>query len=520
MTLTTTNRARIGVVLAAAATWWVTLDAPFAEDDYLFLEAVATADAGDLAGYALGEGVMDHHHRPLSDPYFFALVEHGLGGSPMAAHVLLIAVHVLSAWLLIDIARRLTGSVAVGGVAAVLYVTRDFAFPSMSWGSGFSDIGSTCLALAACALLLRQWDTGRARDRWLAVLAAAAAILTKETAVVLVGVAAWLAICAEARGTSRWGRVRSLWPLVVVALPIAFWQFAAARFSEAVGQALYELEVGSHALVVWPAYLSWCVIAIKEWFETPAVRWIASGLSVALLLVAAFRFRHTRGQRIPMGMFTLGWFTIAILPALLAPNRVLTNYVTLAAAGPCLWIASAVVSGWSARGVRRGVSAIVAFLLIAGGAASVAAKERGAIRSGGWIDVIKRDRLEHALGTILSWEAFTPPANARVVVFGGLSLDVRVFGDPRRTGFGPQQVLASALRYRLSRYDLDVLSLPPVAASPPWVFEQLAAWSRESNAPLVVLDVTGPIRDRTSDVTRALASGARSESLRRVLLGS
>ena len=78
---------------------------------------------------------------------------------------------------------------------------------------------------------------------------------------------------------------------------------------------------------------------------------------------------------------------------------------------------------------------------------------------------------------------------------------MRVLGDPRNEGFGPQQVLASAIRVESGRYDLEVLSLPRAVDLP----APAAAATREivASDPVRtrVVDLGPPVRDVTAGFT-------------------
>lgn len=512
------------VLLAAAATWFPTWDEPYAEDDYLFLDAALDLAPSDVLDYFTGEGVMDHHVRPLSDPLFFVALRALAGTNPIGYHVALFALHFASALLLVLLGIRLGFGPAAAWFAGAIYVTRDFTYPSLVWASGVSDIGSGFFAFVSFAAFATYLARGGFLWRILALVAFIAALLVKETAIVALGLAMLLAWrLRTASGLSTGGRAKRVlaatWPFLVVAAPITATQALRANF-ESAGKELYALGLSTHALTVWPAYVVWSIAGVKELLSSRAVN--VALIAVAYAALGALAIRWRRGAS-GTG-FLVAWFFVALAPALLAPHRVLTNYLVLggAAVSWALGVGIARLGGFSPSArkpsLARRAGALVALgALVAIGPILVAAKDRGRFSSGGWVNVVHARamaRTVEEIRTVLP----EPEAGSNLLVFGTSPFDVRVLGNPRREGFAPRQVLPSALRVAYGRTDLDAVSLPPIAQTSP----DLMAFVRD----LVGSERTHVLRagDRVVDATavsrRAAELGTGPDELRRLVAGA
>jgi hypothetical protein len=161
---------------------------------------------------------------------------------------------------------------------------------------------------------------------------------------------------------------------------------------------------------------------------------------------------------------------------------------------------------------------VVVAILIALGAGLVHLKDRGVLAGGGWVDPDRAERM-HQVAAALAGEVMPdPPVGARMLVFGGLGYDLRVLGDPRREGFGVQSVLSSAIRSRYGRADLEVLSLPPLTASPPQVFDLVVDLVRDDPDRARVVVGEDPPRDVTGPAVEAIRRGGEPTHLRSALL--
>ena len=497
--------AGLALVLGSLATFWPTWDAPFAEDDYLFLEVAQAAGPWGLLRYLWAEGVMDHHYRPLSDPLWFAVAGH-----PMVYHLGLQALHAGAALLVFSLGKALGLASRGSWLGALLWATRDCAFPSMVWASGFSDVGSTFFALVALRAHA-AFVAGRGAGPRVAALAAfAAAVLTKETAVVtlfLLPLVGWLV------GRRRLREMASdIGPYVLVAIPVACVQVGLARFDETYGRSLYALSAGAHTLWLWPVYFVWSFLALPGLPPIGAARVaLAVGALIAWAAIVVWGARYGR-------IAVLGgvWFTLAVLPALFAPARINTNYAMLPAVGTCL------AAGWLfARALRRGpLVACMLALLLAAGPTLVLLKDSGRLPSGGWVDLGRARTIDTIVRELVVRAAPSPPPEATLVLFGAAPLNLAVLGDVGDgSGFGPRSTLESALRWGYGRRDLRVVALPPVGETAASHLEFLRTTLLGERMPLLVLDVDveGSPRELTATALAAAREAAGTEGFRRAL---
>jgi hypothetical protein len=165
----------------------------------------------------------------------------------------------------------------------------------------------------------------------------------------------------------------------------------------------------------------------------------------------------------------------------------------------------------------RFVAWAVTLAVLASGPVLVIAKDRGRLASGGWV---RTDRARQMARVVDQLARDVEPAagSAQILMFGALDYDLRVLGDPRGRGFGQQQVLASAVRVRYGRDDLEVLSLPAIDRSPVDVFGVVLALITERPGLTHVVATSRGVRDLTELARSVALRGGDAGQLRAVLL--
>jgi tetratricopeptide (TPR) repeat protein len=173
--------------------WWNVLHA-FASDVWSF------------TGGKLTNVVAPPYYRPLFTVYFtagyqlFGLWEPGW-------HLLNLLVHTTATVLVYRLLRRMNGSVAVAGFAALLFGVHPAHVESVSWISGIPDPLAALFYLPALLWYVRHRQEGGRRWLALSLTFFALSLLCKETAIVLPAViAAWE--LAHGRGEGLKARVR------------------------------------------------------------------------------------------------------------------------------------------------------------------------------------------------------------------------------------------------------------------------------------------------------------------------
>ena len=161
-------------VMASGALYWPAFRIGLLSDDYV-LAARSVSEIVD-------PGAWDHY-RPV--PLLLWRVIAPWGGAG-ALHALNIVLHGLNAWGVYVLARRTGHRTEASAAAGLIFLTFPAAVEPVAWSSGIFDVG-----LVSFGLLYLHFST-TARGFWRALACLAAALLTKETAIVLPLVAAIL----------------------------------------------------------------------------------------------------------------------------------------------------------------------------------------------------------------------------------------------------------------------------------------------------------------------------------------
>ena len=150
----------------------------------------------DFRGLAVAKGLLPRHAtlwRYVSVQAFMDLFYPVFKDHPRPYHVVSMALHVLNACFLFSLlTRRLTPAAAL--IAASFFATHPALFTALYWQSARGDLLATTFALCTVTLALR-----RGRERWLAVLTFALALLSRES-VILLPLAVWLVRRSAAKG--------------------------------------------------------------------------------------------------------------------------------------------------------------------------------------------------------------------------------------------------------------------------------------------------------------------------------
>jgi hypothetical protein len=194
------------------ALWWP-IRTFWQSDDWLAMHY-----ASDLAR-ALGDFTHNQYDLPGLVWFYRPLItlsfafDYLLGGAgPFASHLSNALAHAISAMLVGMLAQRLLGGSAGWG-AGLVWGAAPLHAGSVLWAVGRVDSHTTVWILLSAVLLVR-WVDGRG-GRWPAVLAGAAALCSKELAIVLPGVAAIVCFAAASEGRLR-AAWRGTWPFVLL----------------------------------------------------------------------------------------------------------------------------------------------------------------------------------------------------------------------------------------------------------------------------------------------------------------
>lgn len=326
----------------AAAAWsppaWLLWLAPLA--------ALLIVHGGALAGFFAADDIdflmrvrgLDATPWPLARLLPGAWRWQGLtalfGATPLPHLALALVLHGASALLVTRITLRagLGGSSAM--IAGTLMAATSIAYASTHWASGLGEVLAAALALAALALHLECRHRTRPLLAMLAGAAAAAAVLSKESAI-LAPLVVWLADrLLPVRGDGR-GAIREV--------------LVGGGLAAAVAVALYlrDPHVGGEAyalagsVTVWltnlGTYGAWLVmltdpIRDRVAQSDPALMGLGIFVLLAWGIAALFELR-SHSRPVTAG---LAWFVLLLAPVLLLANHTYLYYMVLPWAGVAL----------------------------------------------------------------------------------------------------------------------------------------------------------------------------------------
>jgi tetratricopeptide (TPR) repeat protein len=253
----------------------------------------------------------DHaFYRPLVTASF-ALDARWSGASPRAYHVTNVALHAVAACLMFLLLRRFGhgDGLALGG--ALAFAAHPALATAVAWIPARPDLLLGVSALAAWLCFARAWEPGRWGSRIGHAAALLAALLAKETAVVLPAVFIAHALVVDRRPLRKLAAPWLLvgWAAAAGAYFVARravlegWGTAGVSAGRAVANA--SLFVTSLGKLVFPIKLS--VLATPE----DSLLW--PGIIAAALLAGAL---FVRGIRRPQLAFALGCFVAFVAPSL------------------------------------------------------------------------------------------------------------------------------------------------------------------------------------------------------------
>ena len=305
-------------------------------------------------------------HRDLYQPVpllsfsiDFAIIN-ALGLQPVAEgpragawvfHLTNICLHALNTLLVFWATRRLSGRLAVAGVAAAIFAVHPFAAETIAWINGRMMLLSTCFTLAALIAL----DRWRERPAWprgvLTVLFGLLAHISK------VSIALPVLALVYPLAQRRWPR-RGWWALwaALAVMTAGFTLFAVVSSGEMFEEAQEEMPgpAAFYVVLALGQYFRQYVIPIglSPWYPPPAeVNWVGALFvtsALTVLLVAGLALASLRRTRV--GVLGLLWFLAAVAPTLpIVPARralAADRYVYLPNVGIHWIVASVLVAGF------------------------------------------------------------------------------------------------------------------------------------------------------------------------------
>jgi hypothetical protein len=338
----------LALVAGALALYWPALHLGLLSDDFILFQHALGWDVSQVAPQLF---------RPL--PLFVWAVVLHLGGGPAALHLLNILLHGTNAYL--------SGRVVAGWVsgrwwpsmAAVLVLTAPLGPEAVAWCAGTFDLFATMWTLLAILVARRADPT--ARHRILLIAASSAALLSKETAVMLPMLL--LIDGAVRRAFTR----RSIVDIGLVTAAAVV--FAALRIQSAT---TVEISGFSRYRVQRVLFDSFGTLAAPWHVSDPWPSVIRAGYAICVIVLIAVFF-VSRGTRVASRAFAGGTGVVLapILPLVaffyIGPQLEGSRYLYLAACGwAAMLVTAAADLAWRGPRSEAAVRALV-FMVIGAG---------------------------------------------------------------------------------------------------------------------------------------------------------
>lgn len=275
-------------------------------------------------------------YRPLTTTSFwlnYAVL--GNGDDPFGYHVLNFLIHAANCLLVWELLRRLGGGFRMAWFGAVLYGLHPVQTEAVTNLVGRSDLLACLFVLAGFLIHLENVRRGPSMLRRLALsLCFLGGLLSKEVALVLIGVIFWYEFCFRREHllsrSTMWTAVSLLIPLLGIAAWRAYlyWDMAFPPISytdnpivaaEGMEGFLTAVRIMGFYLwlIVWPVRLSadysYDQVPLVEWPPQSMYDWQAVGAGGLLAVIAILSLASIR--RWPLPVFWTGFFFGTLLPA-------------------------------------------------------------------------------------------------------------------------------------------------------------------------------------------------------------
>ncbi len=336
----------------------------FFQDDFAWLSLRLGIDSPSDLVHALFSPKAEGTVRTLSERLYFLVFPSLFGLNVVPFKVWTFLTELANIALLIQIARRLTGSPLAGFLAAILWTANAGLALALGWSSAYNEIAFAFIILLAFRLLLQYIDTGQRKYwiwQWIVFLLGFGVL---ELNVVYPALAAAYAWCC-ARTLLR----RTLYLFIPSLLFIA----AHFAFIPASSDPHYKMYVGSSPFtMLWTywAYTLGGMRVLRDGWQPLALGLVVTiAISASMAFFAAMKLR--RREWLPL--FLLGWFIVVISPVLPLRDHFSEYYVVVPSIG------LAILGAWmlaSVRGLAAAAAAVLAVLYLTASIADLHMTER------------------------------------------------------------------------------------------------------------------------------------------------
>jgi hypothetical protein len=341
------GKALAALVLIAAATWWPSLDNGYSLDDYNWLASARFQSARAFVSSTDGVQLW----TPVASAVFWA-VDRASGGRPLAFRVVIFAFHLVAAFFVLHLARRLGLEDEAALAAAAIFVAWPAGSEALFWIAAFQHVVATAFGLGAILAWTVAHQDGDPRARVCAVVLLGLAILAKAPyASLLLAVVAVSFYAPSGRGDA--GRIGpGLVPPALAAVVAA----VAASVRPMAGSYLVDrgtYAFGSHILSNAFHYAERIVLPFSDLFARVGFAGLCEPIAVALLLVGAGAAFGAWGRGPGAVRVGLVLSLAAMAPFLEFTSAPASRYAYAASAGFAILLAWFLIGGNTRARVRR-----------------------------------------------------------------------------------------------------------------------------------------------------------------------
>ncbi|MBA3638055.1 MAG: hypothetical protein M3541_00920 [Acidobacteriota bacterium] len=310
------------VACLALGLYWPATSAWFFQDDLQWLAGTLTFKPGDL----LAVNAQQHFYRPVISLYFWAATPL-FGGSPVLFHWANNVLHAGNAVLVLLLASRIGLKLAFACMAAVFFLAMPAHIEATAWVSALAEPVTTFFGIIAVLGHLRRNGNGALLWRGISIAAFCLALMTHESAVVLLPLLvladwAFLSTPSSASFLGRWMQ--------------RFWRFMPYFVALAI-YLLVDLSVNSRSYLIEEGHYRFGLHAVPNLLGYVVTLYAGKrnlqSFIVVVVVLAALLLRGT-----PRVIFATAWLVLAILPFSFFTWSNTSRYAYMPAVGMALLI--------------------------------------------------------------------------------------------------------------------------------------------------------------------------------------
>jgi multidrug transporter EmrE-like cation transporter len=328
---------------------WLALKIWFFGDDFawlgLRLELHTPRDLIHVLFSPQAEGTV----RTFSERLFFLVFSSVFGLESPPFRIWVFLTQFANIALLIQIARRLTGSATAGFLAALLWTANAGIALAISWSSAYNEIAEAFFILLAFRLFLAYINTGKVKYwiwQWAVFLLGFGAL---ELNVVYPAIVAGYALCCARQHFRR---------TLYLFIPSALFTMVHLFLIPTSTDEHYKMYLGSSLFTMLWKYWAFAIGAVRDSQTDWRPLWLGIGFAMlATAGLAAFVYRKLRTGEWT-ALFLAVWFVIVLTPLLPFKNHFTEYYVIVPAIGLSILAAWAIAS--SRQALTLGVAAALA----------------------------------------------------------------------------------------------------------------------------------------------------------------